>query len=478
MNKKMVINVPLKILFCEAVLMLLPGFISLGYREKSAYAFFITAGAAIAVCAVLIKITKPKNSVIFAKEGFVIVALAWIGMSLLGCVPFVASGAIPSFADALFETASGFTTTGSSVVTNVEELSHGILFWRSFTHWVGGMGILVFCMSLTGMSDRPIHIMRAEMPGPIVGKIVPKAKQTAKILYVIYIVLTVIEIVLLTAGDMTLFESVVHSLGTAGTGGFGIKYDGLAGYSPYSQWVIAVFMALFGVNFNLYFMIVIRRIKDAFKSTELWLYIGILAVSSAIISCNIYNLYGNVGETVRTAFFQVSSIATTTGFSTADFDMWPGLSKGILFTLMFIGGCAGSTAGGFKISRVMIVFKALKRELEKMLHPRRVKALRLEGKALDEDTITGSLVYLAVYCICLAVTFLLLCTDKMNFETNISAAVACFNNIGPGFSAVGPSLSYADYSVFSKIVLTAAMLLGRLEIFPLVLAFSPSMWKK
>ncbi len=462
-----------------AGLLVFPLIVALIYREECYHDFLVTALGALALGFIMTTVFKPTNRMIFAKEGFVITALAWIAMSLIGAVPFVLSGEIPSYIDAVFETVSGFTTTGASILTDVEALSHGMLFWRSFTHWVGGMGVLVFMMAIVpSLCDRSIHIMRAEMPGPIVGKIVPKVKHTAKILYLIYLVMTALEVILLLCGNMSLFDSLIHAFGSAGTGGFGIKADSVASYSPYLQWVIAVFMLLFGINFNLYYLILIKRFKSAISSGELWCYIGIIAASVAIISHNIYPLYGSIGDTVRTSFFQVSSIITTTGFSTADFNMWPSLSKAILLLLMFVGGCAGSTAGGLKVSRIMMLFKQIRREFKKMLHPRSVQAVKFEGKVVDDTTLTGVGTYLALYLAIFVSTFVVLSFDAFDFETNFSAVTACFNNIGPGLGVVGPTGSFAYYSDLSTVALTVGMLFGRLELYPLLFLVFPSTWTR
>lgn len=479
MNRKIVFAITGRLLEAMALILILPMIVSIIYREKSFLAFAVTALISLAIGFILRLLTRNCSKVLYAKEGFLIVALAWCTCSLVGCLPFIISGEIPSFFDALFETVSGFTTTGASVVTNVESLSHGILFWRSFTHWIGGMGVLVFIMAfVSGISDRAIHILRAEMPGPVVGKIMPKASETSKILYIMYIVLTLLQIVFLWCGDMNLFESVVHSFATAGTGGFSIKGDGLCGYSAYSQWVIGVFMIIFGVNFNLYYLIIIRRLKSVVKSTELWTYVGIVLVSSSLIAVNIHTLYPTTGETIRQAFFQVSSIITTTGFATANFDVWPQFSRAVLFVLLFTGACAGSTAGGLKISRVVIIFKMASAEIKRMIHPRSVISVKFEGKDVDEQTKNGVVTYFAVYIICIIAIFLLLCLEPLDFETNFSAAVTCFNNVGPGFNLVGPMGSFSIYSNFSKIILSLAMLMGRLEIFPVLIALSPSAWRK
>ncbi len=480
MNRRMVFFTVGLITCCEAVLMLLPLIVSLIYQEQCVVSFAISIGIALLIGVPLMLICKPKSHVIYAKEGFVTVALAWIILSIIGAFPFVISKEIPSFVNAFFETVSGFTTTGASIVENVELMSHGILFWRSFTHWIGGMGVLVFIVAIMpNVSDRSIHILRAEMPGPIMGKLVPKIKETAKILYLIYIAMTVVEIIMLICGGMPVFDSLIHSFGTAGTGGFGMKADSVEGYSSYLQWVIGIFMMLFGINFNLFYLCIIGRIRSVLKSEELWGYFGIIAASAAVICANILPIYKNFSKALRLSFFQVSSIMTTTGFSTADFDSWPELSKGILLLLMFIGACAGSTGGGIKVSRIVLLFKNIKREIKRLIHPRLVSTVRFEGKNIDDATINGVNNYLALYLFCFLAIFLVLCVESnLSFETNFSAVAACFNNIGPGFNLVGPASNYSAYSALSKITLSFAMLLGRLELFPIIIAFAPSTWTK
>ena len=479
MNRNMVFYIIGNIVKIEALLMLLPMFVSLYYGESAVYAFAITIMIAMVFGFALTLIFKPKNTVIFAKEGFLVVALAWVILSLVGALPFFISREIPNFIDAVFETVSGFTTTGASILPNVEAMSKGLLLWRSFTHWVGGMGVLVFVMAvMPKVTDRSIHIIRAEVPGPIVGKLVPKARNTAVILYLIYVAITVIEIIFLLFGGMPLFDSVVHAFGTAGTGGFGIKADSVAGYSSYLQWVIAVFMLIFGINFNLYYLIILKKVKEALSSVELWIYLAIIAVATGLIAYDLIPRYENIADCLRLSFFQVSSIITTTGYSTANFDLWPSLSRGIIFVLLFIGGCAGSTAGGFKLSRVILLFKSIGNELKRMLHPRSVTCIKFEGKPVEKQTIDGVGIYLSIYAVCLAAVFLFICHEPFGLETNVSAAITCFNNVGPGFAAVGPMGSFADYSGISKIVLSFAMLLGRLEIFPVIFLFSPSAWMK
>lgn len=479
MNRRFVFHLLGLIFNATAALLVLPLIVSAIYMETGFFAFLITIGICLAIGLPLFFMCKTEDRVIYAKEGFVIVALSWICMSAVGALPFYLSGEIPSYIDAFFETVSGFTTTGASVLRDVEAMSHGLLFWRSFTHWIGGMGVLVFIMAIIPAStDRSIHILRAEVPGPIVGKLVPKMRETAKILYLIYIALTVLEIVFLLVGGMPFFDSAVHAFGTAGTGGFGIKADSIASYSPYLQWVITVFMLIFGINFNLYYLILIRKLKSIFKSEELWAYIGIAAVSTVIIAINISKMYDSFSETVRLSSFQVATIITTTGYATADFNLWPELSKTILLILMFVGSCAGSTAGGFKISRVILLVKMIKREIKLLLHPRSVSVVRFEGKKVEEPVLKSVSAYTAVYIVSFFVVFFLISFDDFDILTNFSAAAACFNNIGPGLSAVGPAANYADYSIFSKLVLSVAMLFGRLEIYPILFVLSPSTWSK
>lgn len=479
MNIKAVLNTLGKISLVEGVLLILPLIVSLIYGELiSASSFAITIGFSALVGAALLLITRRHNHIIYAKEGFAIVAGVWILISIIGALPFKISGAIPSFVNAFFETVSGFTTTGASILKNIEILPRGILFWRSFTHFIGGMGFLVFVMAIIpNVTDRSIHILKAEVPGPSVGKFVPRIKQTAKILYLIYISITVLEIVLLMLGGMPLFDSVVHSFGTAGTGGFSIKNDSIASYSPYCQWVIGIFMLLFGVNFNIYYLLLMKKFKDVLKSSELWGYFSIMFFSTVIITVNNLRLYERFSNSLRHSFFQVSSIMTTTGFATTDFDRWKGVAKPILLTLMIIGACAGSTGGGLKVSRVIILFKTISREIKRLLHPRTVTAIHFEGKKVDENTVNGVSQYFAIYMICFVAAFLFISFEPFGIESNLSATAACFNNIGPGFGAVGPAMNYSAYTDFSKIILSLSMLLGRLEIFPIIIAFSPSVWK-
>lgn len=482
MNRRMVLFTVGQIVKLEAVLFLIPLIVSLIYREACALSFLISIAIALIIGVACTLIARPSNRVIYAKEGFVIVAMAWLALSAIGALPFYISREIPRYIDSFFETVSGFTTTGASILTDVEAMSNGLLFWRSFTHWIGGMGVLVFIMAvLPTISDRSIHILRAEVPGPIVGKLVPKIKETAKILYLIYIALTALEVILLMAGGMPLFDSLIHSFGTAGTGGMSSKAASIAAYNSYLQWVITIFMFLFGLNFNLFYLILLRKFRSVIKSGEMLCYFGFVAVAIVLITINIYPLYNSFSDAIRLSSFQVSSIITTTGYSTADFNTWPSLAKGILLILMMVGGCAGSTAGGLKVSRIIIMFKSIRKELARMLHPRSVSAVRFEGKNLDEQTTNGVATYFAIYIAGLIAVFFILCFEQnpqFDLLTNISASIACFNNVGPGLGAVGPAASYAAYSGLSKIVLSFAMLLGRLELFPLLITFSPSTWAK
>ncbi len=481
MNIKMVFYLTGKIIRAVSALMLLPVTVAVIYGEtNSLLSFALVIAGGFAIGSALTFAGRKNNSVLYAKDGFIVVALSWLLVSVIGALPFVISREIPSFTDAFFETASGFTTTGASILTNVEALSKSMLFWRSFTHFIGGMGVIVFVMAIIpSVSDRSIHILRAEMPGPTVDKIMPRARDTAKILYLIYIGMTAVQVVLLLFGGMSLFDSLVHSFGTAGTGGFGIKADSIAGYSSYCQWVIAIFMIIFGINFNVFYLLFIKRTISAFKTSELWVYLGIVAASVAMVCTNVLSMYESFSSAVRDSVFQVSSIISTTGYSTTDFNNWPTFSKAILLLIMITGACAGSTAGGIKISRVVILFKVISRRFKSLLHPRAVLSVKLDKKAVDEETVSGVETYTVIYFICIIAIFLILCLEKsFDIESNLSATLACFNNIGPGLGKVGPASSYAGYSVLSKWVLSAAMLMGRLEIYPILLFITPSAWKK
>ena len=479
MNFKMIFYTIGNMLKVEALLLILPLVVSLVYKENT-YLSFLIPIAILTVVGFAISFKKPKNRTMYAREGLIIVGLSWIFISLFGALPFVISREIPNFVNAFFETVSGFTTTGASVLTDVEALSKGILFWRSFTHWVGGMGVLVFIMAILPSSDGDtIHILRAESPGPQVGKLVSKIKVNARILYLIYFAMTIIEIVLLLFGKMPLYDSIVHSFGTAGTGGFGIKNSSIGGYNNYCQIVIGIFMILFGINFNIFYFILIGNFRQAFKSEELRWYLSIIVIAIGRITFNIMisDTSRVFSTTLKDSFFQVSSIITTTGFSTTDFNAWPELSRAILVVLMFFGACAGSTGGGIKISRVAILFKASGREVRKLVHPHSVQNVRFEGASVKEDTVKSVFAYFSIFIIIFVLAVLLVSLDGKDFVTNFSAVAACINNIGPGLSLVGPMGNYAGFSYFSKIILILTMLVGRLEIFPILMLFIPNMWK-
>ncbi len=477
MNYAMIRYILGTILKAEALLMCLPALVSLWYREGDATAFLATILAAGGV-GLLLSFRKPQNTVIYAREGFVVTSLSWIVMSLVGALPFRLTGAIPHYVDAVFETVSGFTTTGASILTDVEAMGRGLLFWRSFTHWVGGMGVLVFLLAILPLAGgRSVHIMRAESPGPVVGKLVPKVRGTAKILYGIYITMTVILILLLLVGGMPLYDSAVHAFGTAGTGGFGIWGDSIAHYnSAYIDVVLSVGMVLFGVNFNIYYLLLLGKPKSILKSEELRWYLGIIAGSTLLIAWNILPRMGGMLQSLRYAFFQVASVITTTGFATADFNLWPELSRSLLLMLMLLGACAGSTGGGMKVSRFVIMLKSAKREIVRMLHPRSVHVLKFEEKPLEDNTIHNVFIYFFILILVIGASTLLISLDDMDFESTFSAVVSCTNNIGPGLGVVGPMGSYATLSYLSKLVLILDMLLGRLEIFPMLMLFAPSVW--
>ena len=480
MNRKMVFFLIGRILLLEGGLLLLPLFVSVYYWDGGQIPFLLTIALCLGLGLLLCRLCRTDNQVIYAKEGFLITALAWLCVSAVGALPFLISGEIPNFVDAFFETVSGFTTTGASILTDVEAMSRSMLFWRSFTHWIGGMGVLVLMVAIMpNLSGRTIHVLRAEMPGPTMGKLFPKLRDTAKILYLLYIVLTALELVLLVAGGMPLFDSAIHTFGTAGTGGFGMKAASLAGYSPYHQWVIAVFMMLFGVTFNLYFLLVMGRFRSALRSEELWTYLAIIFIATALIAVNVTPQMGNTAEGIRAAYFQVTSISSTTGFSTVDFDQWPTVSRMILVVLMFIGACAGSTAGGLKVSRLVLLCKTIRREIRHLLHPRSVTSVRFEGKPVDSPTLISIGTYFSLYIVLFAM-FWFIVSFQPGFDgvSNFTAVAACYNNIGPGLNLVGPAASYAAYGPFFKIVLSVAMLFGRLEIYPMLISLSPSTWAK
>lgn len=485
MNYKLIGHVNSIILFVEALFMVPAVVVSLIYREKSvALVFCICIGIICAVAGCLMAFCKGYTRRFYAKEGLVCVGLGWIVLSLFGCLPFVITKEIPNYIDALFEIVSGFTTTGASICTNVEALSHGILYWRSFSHWLGGMGVLVFILAIVPFTGKDsgftLHILKAESPGPEVGKTRPKMKSTARISYVIYIVLTVLDVIFLLIGGCKLFDSICIAFGTAGTGGFGVLNSSIGSYSPFAQNVCTVFMMLFGVNFTNYYYLVNRDIKTVAKDEELRFYIGTFLAATILVILNIHYTGTDLttGELIRHSAFTTASIMTTTGFGTVDFNLWPSFSKAILLFLMFCGASAGSTGGGIKCSRVLLIFKSLRRNVKHYLHPNRVQSIKLNGKAVDEDVISNTNIYLCAYVIIVIISMLLVSWDGFSVETNFSAVMATFNNIGPGFGSVGPTANYAGYTFFSKIVFIMDMLAGRLEIFPILVPFSKTTWKR
>ena len=462
----------------QAIFMLLPFFTALIYQEQEFSSFL----AAMAVCLVIgipLTIKKPKNKVFYTKDGCVAVALSWLALCIFGAVPFVVSGYIPHPIDALFETVSGFTTTGSSILTDVEVLPHCILIWRSFTHWIGGMGVLVFLLSLLPLAGGyHMNLMKAESPGPSVSKLVPKVQSTAKILYTIYFGMTIIQIILLLIGKVPLFDTLCIAFGTAGTGGFGIVNDSLGSYSTYCQVITTIFMILFGVNFSAYYLVLTKKFRQAFKYEEVRYYFGIIAVSILIITLNTAHLFRNIQTAFQQAAFQVGSIITTTGFSSTDFNQWPALSKTVLVLLMFVGACAGSTGGGIKVSRILILCKAAKKEFQLYLHPNAVKKIKMDNKNITHEILRSTNIYISVYLLIFAASVLLIAIDNFDLITNFTAVAATLNNIGPGFEIVGPMGNFSSFSYLSKSVLIFDMLAGRLEIFPLLLLFFKGTWKR
>lgn len=483
MNVKMISRITGLSLLVTAAFMLVPGVLAAVDGEPVNVYAYCGVAALMAVCGgLMVFLSRGGNRAFYAQEGFAATGFSWIFMSLFGALPFFFSGAIPSYVDALFEIVSGFTTTGASILEDVEALSRCHLYWRSFSHWLGGMGMLVFVLAVVPQARKTagsaMHLMRAESPGPSVGKLVPKLRQTAMILYGLYIALTALCIVFLLLGGMSVFESFCIAFGTAGTGGFAVRGDSMGGYSPYLQNVVTVFMFLFGVNFSMYFLLLLRQFKSVFKNEELRLYLLIAASSILLITVNISGMFPSVWEALHHAAFQVGSIMTTTGYGTVDFELWPAFSKAILFVLMFVGACAGSTGGGLKVSRVLLLLKSVRRTVRRVLNPRRVQVVRMDGRVVDEEVSNNVNAYLAVYCVIMLLSFVLISVDGYSIGTNISAVAACFNNIGPGFELVGATGNYGHYSDFSKIVLSADMLLGRLEIFPLLVLFSPGTWSR
>ncbi len=473
MNRAMIRNILGSVLEIEAALLFIPVLTALFYRESVGW-YYLGAAALCFLVGFLFKLRKPKDTVFYLKEGCVITGLSWILLSFFGCLPLFASGEIPRFEDALFETVSGFTTTGASIVPAVEELTHTALMWRSLTHWIGGMGVLVFLLAILPSSGSShMNIMRAESPGPSVGKLVPKVRSTAKILYMIYFGMTILEIVFLLFGGMTFFESVNTSLATAGTGGFGIKNDSLLSYSPYIQWVVAIFMILFGVNFNVYYLLLFGQVRKALKCEEVRYYLLITLGAIGIICANILATVGNLGDALRHSVFTVGSLISSTGFATLNFDQWSATARTVLVTCMFIGACAGSTGGGIKVSRIIIAFKTVLKELNSYIHPKAVKKVQFEGKPVEHEVVRAVNVYLITFMTIFATSIFLVSLEGKDLVTNFTAVIATFNNIGPGLNMVGPTTNYAHFSVLSKIVLMFDMLAGRLELFPMLLLFHP-----
>ena len=483
MNYKMIGRLIAQILLAEAAFMVPALFISLtGQDSMASVGFAVSIVIILAVAGILLFFARGAKRGFYAREGMVCVGLAWIVMSLLGCLPFWISREIPSYLDGLFEIVSGFTTTGASILSNVEGLSDGMLYWRSFSHWVGGMGVLVFLLAVVPVSGRndgfTMHLLRAESPGPNVAKLVPRIRSTAGILYILYVVLTIIDFLFLLAGKMPVLEAVCTAFGTAGTGGFGVKNDSMASYSPYIQNVCTVFMLLFGVNFSCYYLILMKQFKSVYQDEELRLYIGMVLGSVFLIVLNLRGFYETLGETIRYAFFQVASIVTTTGFATTDFEQWPGFSKTILLCLMVVGACAGSTGGGFKCGRLLLVFKSLRRNLQKLLRPQRIQAVRSNKQVVSEKVLENTNAYLAAYVMIIMVSMLIISLDGFSVGTNFSAVLACFNNIGPGLELVGPTCNFSIYGPLSKIVLIVDMLAGRLEIVPILILLSRDTWRR
>lgn len=478
MNYSIVLYILGCVLKFESAFLVLPALVGLIYREHASVSYLAVAVLCL-ILGVLLTHKKPRSTNLYTREGFVAVALSWIIMSIFGAIPFVLTGDIPFYVDALFETISGFTTTGSSILTDVESISKASLFWRSFSHWIGGMGVFVFIMAiLPMMGGSTMNLMKAESPGPSVSKLVPHVKDTAKILYGIYIAITICEATILRALGMPLFDSLTTTFGTVGTGGFGIRNDSIAGYSPAIQITITVFMILSGINYTAYFYILTGKIKELFKIEEVRWYLAIIFGSVAVITWNVRSLYPTFSETLRHAFFQVGSIITTTGYATTDFDLWPALSKTLLVTLMFIGACAGSTSGGIKVSRILILLKTIRKELSLIIHPRQVKKIRMDGHQVDHETLRSANVFLVVYFVLLLTSMLLISVDEFDFSTNFTSVVTVLNNIGPGLNLVGPTQNFSIFSPFSKFVLMFDMLAGRLELFPMMILLMPSTWKR
>ena len=477
MNYRMISNILGWLLVFESMFMAVPLFTAVIYQESTVWVFLGTAAFCLAA-GVLITRKKPAKTTLYSREGFIIVALSWIILSLFGAVPFMLSGVIPSFVDALFEAVSGFSTTGATVINDVEIVPRSILMWRSFTHWVGGMGVLVFIMAFIPLSGgQNMHIMKAESPGPSVGKLVPHVKTTAMLLYTIYLVMTLAEFITLLIAGMDSFEALNTAFATAGTGGMGVRNSSMGEYAPHIQIIITVFMTLFAINFNTYFFLIHAKIREAF-TTEVLVFLGIAATSTVVIALNINSIYMNMGDSFRHSAFTVASIMSTTGFSTEDFNVWPELSRSLIVMLMFVGGCAGSTSGGIKVSRILILFKSMGKELELLVHPKQVKKIKIDGHTIEHEVVRSVNVYMVGYVLVFAISMVVLSFDEMDLITNFTAVASAINNVGPGLDLVGPASNFSVFSEPVKLVLIFDMLTGRLELFPILLLFSPATWKK
>ena len=482
MNYRMIINIIAKILCVEALFMIPALIIAYANGERASFIAFAVIIGIMLVISLPFVLIKARRKQFFAREGLVAVGLTWIIVSLFGALPFTVSGAIPNYVNAFFETVSGFTTTGATILDDIEIMPMSMLYWRSFTHWLGGMGVLVFMMALSPLTGKDggenMHLLRAESPGIKISKLVPRMKRSAGILYAIYIFLTVLQVVLLLAGNVPLFDAVTITFGTAGTGGFAIKNDSLASYSAYAQWITTVFMFLFSINFNIFFLLLLRRFKKVFKDEELRGFFIIVLLATLMVTVNTLGSFDSFGEGLRHSAFQVVSIISTSGFCTTDFDLWPQISRTVLVLLMFIGACAGSTGGGPKVVRILVLFRNAKRAIYKAINPRSVKLVYLDGEILEEDTVTAVSNYFLLYFLTLAIATFLVTVDGFSMETNFTAAVSCLSNVGPGMDAVGATMNYNGFSAFSKIILSITMLVGRLEIYPMLVLVFPQVWKK
>ena len=477
MNYRLILQFLGSLLQFEGAFLLLPFLVGLYYHESQAKYLLIIAAAAAAI-GTLMRIIKPKSKKLHPKEGFIVTALSWLLMSLTGAMPFFISGEIPSFTDAVFETASGFTTTGASILTDIEGMARCMLFWRSFTHWIGGMGVLVFMLIFLKSTADEMNLMKAESPGPSVDKLVPRVRTTAFILYAMYTGITIASIISLYLAGMPFFDSVCISFGSAGTGGFGVRSDSCASYSALCQVIITISIIMFGCNFKVYYLIISKKFKELLKCEEVIWYLAIYAIAVIVICFNIMSDFGSVGESVRASAFQVASIMTTTGYATVDFDKWNTLSRAILVFVMFVGACAGSTGGGIKVSRWVLYLKQIKREISKYTHPRSVTKIRLDGNVVDEDTIRIANVYLMAYAAVFIISFLVICTENKDLVTTFTSVAATINNIGPGLGEIGPTGGFSQFTILSKWTFIFDMIAGILELFPVLIMFAPSTWKK